>query len=97
MTPTPSLVPAESALRDEDDNQIQVLPSAATQARSLSHGRSEIFHPLQFGVFLGRGWADPVNHRRESALAHLDAGLSVPSIRAAASRGHCVRRTAKYT
>ena len=72
--------PALLNLRDEDDSQVQIIPSDATLARARLHSRNEICRPLQYSIFLGNGWADPVNRRRESDLAHLKVGLSAVAI-----------------
>jgi hypothetical protein len=78
--------PTPPTLRDEDDNQIQVLASEATLALARRHSGKEICRPLQYSIFLGRGWAQPANRRRESALAHLNAHVNAAALCASDGR-----------
>lgn len=74
--PEPDLTTA----RNDDDSQVQILPTASAIARARQHGDAEICNPRQYAVFLGRGWADPANLSREKRLEQVRVAVKAPAI-----------------
>jgi hypothetical protein len=75
LTPRDRLrIGSSAATRDEDDGQIQIVPSETTRARSGHHGGDPLCAPRQYDVFLGSDWKAS-DQAREASLSHVTARL----------------------
>lgn len=67
----------DSAVFDDDGGRVFIVRRGQTlDLSSLKfHGGEIISQPRQVSIFLGNGWSDPSNRRREASLAAILTGL----------------------